>query len=183
MKGLAAGNFAVAAALPEVVVRPTPLTSSVVERGTASNAGIPLDSTPVLRRPETVPAVPEAVPEEAAKPEGNSNLVAVQADQPETPTRVARLEPEPVLPESPILEGRDYVVSMADEEITIDDNEASLIGIFGSRASRRALVRLSSGEITNLYVGASFKGGRVVEITRSSVIFEVAGKRQSLNMP
>ena len=76
-----------------------------------------------------------------------------------------------------------YVLSQANETITIDEGGATLIGIYGSDADRRALVRSASGRFSTLYLGSEFNGGRVVEIRRNEVIFDVRGKRVKLSLP
>ena len=103
------------------------------------------------------------------------------APQPET--RTARIDPQAEVPAPADSNTRSYVVSQANENIAIDDSDVSLIGIYGPRSSRRALVRLESGSFESLYVGAEFQGGRVVEISSNAVIYEVDNRRYQLNLP
>ena len=110
---------------------------------------------------------------------GNSGIsagdpVQVASADPQTTRRSLATQPEDSL---------SYVLSQANETITIDEGGTTLIGIYGSDADRRALVRSASGRFSTLYLGSEFNGGRVVEIRRDEVVFDVRGKRVKLSLP
>ena len=106
----------------------------------------------------------------------------VRPQPPSSDTRTASATPV-ARPAEPDSEGQGIVVSQANETILIDDSGPSLIGIYGPASQRRALIRLATGSFASLYVGADFKGGKVVEISGSAVIYEVNSKRFQLTLP
>ena len=110
-------------------------------------------------------------------------IVAAQEPTRQPDARIARATPPTQRPAPSSPDGRGIVVSQANETILIDDQNISLIGIYGPSTKRRALVRLESGGFASLYIGADFKGGRVVEISSSAVIYEVSNKRYQLTLP
>lgn len=117
-----------------------------------------------------------------APPRRSDSVAPVQQQSPTTDTRTASVAPveRPAETDS---EGQGIVVSQANETILIDDSGPSLIGIYGPASQRRALIRLATGSFASLYVGANFKGGKVVEISGSAVIYEVDSKRFQLTLP
>ena len=110
----------------------------------------------------------------SAPPRRSSSIAAVRQQSPTTDTRTASATPIE-RPAETGSEGQGIVVSQA--------NETSLIGIYGPASQRRALIRLATGSFASLYVGADFKGGKVVEISGSAVIYEVDSKRFQLTLP
>ena len=150
--------------------------------------------------PAGLPAMPEELPKEtkaasvadqapsefnlpSSAPARRRIAVApVQRQSPPTDTRTASVSPDE-RPSEPGPEGQGIVVSQANETILIDDSNPSLVGIYGPASQRRALIRLATGSFESLYVGADFKGGKVVEISLSAVIYEVNSKRFQLTLP
>ncbi len=118
----------------------------------------------------------------SAPPRRSSSLSAVRQQSPPTDTRTASATPVE-RPAETGSEGQGIVVSQANETILIDDSGPSLIGIYGPASQRRALIRLATGSFASLYVGADFKGGKVVEISGSAVIYQVDSKRFQLTLP
>ena len=109
-------------------------------------------------------------------------VAPVRRQSPPQDTRTASVAPIE-RPDKPDSEGQGIVVSQANETILIDDSNPSLVGIYGPASQRRALIRLATGSFESLYVGADFKGGKVVEISLSAVIYEVNSKRFQLTLP
>lgn len=118
----------------------------------------------------------------SAPPRRSSSVASVRQQSPTTDTRTASATPVE-RPTETNSEGQGIVVSQANETILIDDSSPSLIGIYGPASQRRALIRLATGSFASLYVGADFKGGKVVEISGSAVIYEVNSKRYQLTLP
>ena len=135
---------------------------------------------------QTASASPEAPIEfdipSSAPPRRSISVASEPQQPPTTDTRTASATPVE-RPTETSSEGQGIVVSQANETILIDDSGPSLIGIYGPASQRRALIRLATGSFASLYVGADFKGGKVVEISGSAVIYEVNSKRFQLTLP
>ena len=106
------------------------------------------------------------------------------------PVRVATLSivsapaasPAPQTPETNRT-GSFQTNSLATIDVKLDLDKANLIGIYGKPSYLRALVRMPNGRFENLHVGGSFDGGKVVEITNSSVTYVKNGRSMQLIMP
>ncbi|MBV7378341.1 hypothetical protein [Maritimibacter dapengensis] len=58
----------------------------------------------------------------------------------------------------------------------------NLIGVYGSNASRRALVRLSSGRYVKVSIGDNLDGGRVTAISASRLVYQKGGRQMALDV-
>lgn len=58
----------------------------------------------------------------------------------------------------------------------------NLIGVYGSNASRRALVRLSSGRYVKVSIGDRLDGGRVTAISSARLIYQKGGRQYALDV-
>lgn len=87
------------------------------------------------------------------------------------------------LPATPISTDSLRSNALATVQTDLDLGKINLIGIHGQTEFLRALVRLPNGELRNLYVGSSVEGGKVVEITNSSLTYIKENKRFRLTMP
>ena len=162
----------------------TPVASIVADEDQSAGPLATQDEPPA--ESQTASASPQAPIEfniPSSPPPRRSNSVAtVRQQSPATDTRTASATPVE-RPTETSSEGQGIVVSQANETILIDDSGPSLIGIYGPASQRRALIRLTTGSFASLYVGAEFKGGKVVEISGSAVIYEVDSKRFQLTLP
>ncbi|WP_170331150.1 hypothetical protein [Ruegeria arenilitoris] len=72
-------------------------------------------------------------------------------------------------------------------QATIDNalnlRKLNLIGVYGTPANRRALVRLPSGRYKKLKVGDRLDGGKVVAIGDSELRYQKSGRNLTLKMP
>ncbi|KIC44153.1 hypothetical protein RA28_14365 [Ruegeria sp. ANG-S4] len=72
-------------------------------------------------------------------------------------------------------------------QATIDNainlRRLNLIGVYGTPANRRALVRLPSGRYKKLKIGDRIDGGKVVAIGDSELRYQKRGKNVTLKMP
>ncbi|WP_377188623.1 hypothetical protein [Ruegeria meonggei] len=72
-------------------------------------------------------------------------------------------------------------------QATIDNalnlRRLNLIGVYGTPANRRALVRLPSGRYKKLKVGDRLDGGKVIAIGDSELRYQKRGKNTTLKMP
>ena len=146
-----------------------------------------------LARPEDLAqkANPDVVPANAgsewaiavsvqpkARPE---NIAALAARAKRVPPSVQRTGPEvkkvsvPPTPQS--------VRRKATEKDKIALDEMSLVGVYGSSSSRRALVRMPSGRFIKVEVGDRVGGGRVAAIGDKSLRLIKSGKNVLLTMP
>jgi type IV pilus biogenesis protein PilP len=65
----------------------------------------------------------------------------------------------------------------------VDLSQTILVGVFGSPTSRRAILRLPSGDIRRVKKGESIEGWKVATIGQSSIKLTKSGKSQTLNVP
>ncbi|WP_165978771.1 hypothetical protein [Antarcticimicrobium luteum] len=65
----------------------------------------------------------------------------------------------------------------------INLRQVNLIGVYGTAANRRALVRLPSGRYKKVKVGDSIDGGRVLAIGESQLQYQKGGRNHTLKMP
>ena len=72
-------------------------------------------------------------------------------------------------------------------QATIDNalnlRKLNLIGVYGTPANRRALVRLPSGRYKKLKVGDRLDGGRVIAIGDTELRYQKKGRNVTLQMP
>jgi hypothetical protein len=113
-----------------------------------------------LQRPENFDAiVKQTRTEEAATP-----VAATQRLQPSLPSTAS-------------------VAKQATEKNAINLRQVNLIGVYGSPASRRALVRLGNGRYKKVQVGDSLDGGKVAAIGDSELRYVKRGRAVILQMP
>ncbi|WP_120635164.1 hypothetical protein [Ruegeria sp. EL01] len=145
---------------------------------------VQVDQTPtalaVVRvpRPKTRPAGIAAIVASATKP-SPSNLGSTAAvDQ--NSSAVAPVQPKTVSPKIPTTAS---VARQATIDRAINLRRLNLIGVYGTPANRRALVRLPSGRYKKLKVGDRIDGGRVVAIGDSELRYQKKGRNVTITMP
>jgi hypothetical protein len=74
------------------------------------------------------------------------------------------------------------VQESATQRRAIRPREANLIGVFGAPSSRRALVRMSNGQVVRLQVGDRFDGGQVSAIGESELRYVRSGQDRVLRI-
>jgi Tfp pilus assembly protein PilP len=75
------------------------------------------------------------------------------------------------------------VARQATVQNAINLNHLNLIGVYGTQANRRALIRLPSGRYKKVKVGDSVDGGKVVAIGDSELRYQKGGRSLTLKMP
>ncbi|MFD0857653.1 hypothetical protein [Roseovarius aquimarinus] len=75
------------------------------------------------------------------------------------------------------------VASQATEKNVLNMREVNLIGVYGSPASRRALVRLGNGRYQKVRVGDTLDGGQVAAIGEGELRYIKRGRNVVLRMP
>lgn len=75
------------------------------------------------------------------------------------------------------------VARQATVENAIRLNRVNLVGVYGSPADRRALIRLPSGRFVKVKVGDSVDGGTVAQITDDELFYKKGRRTLSLSIP
>ncbi|CAD0185443.1 type IV pilus biogenesis protein PilP [Ruegeria sp. THAF57] len=75
------------------------------------------------------------------------------------------------------------VKSAATQKGALKKNSVSLLGIFGSKADMRALVRLSSGRVKEVKPGSRIASGTVVAIDDEGVMLRQSGQTKRIAIP
>ncbi|WP_298848799.1 hypothetical protein [uncultured Ruegeria sp.] len=89
-------------------------------------------------------------------------------------------QPKTVAPKIPSTAS---VARQATIDNAINLRRLNLIGVYGTPANRRALVRLPSGRYKKLKVGDRIDGGKVVAISDSELRYQKKGRNVTLAMP
>ena len=97
--------------------------------------------------------------------------------RPKAVTRTARAAAPPQIPTSA------SVARRATERNAINLRQVNLIGVYGSRADRRALVRLANGRYRKVQVGDRIDGGQVSAIGTDELRYVKRGRNIVLRMP
>ncbi|SMX29001.1 hypothetical protein TRP8649_03129 [Pelagimonas phthalicica] len=140
----------------------------------------------VAEEPEA-PATAQAVNRSLA-PVGrprNMNAIVRRAERnqdaaPVAPVQTAAIAPRTVTPAAPTSRG---VAASATVRNAINLNKVNLIGVYGTPANRRALVRLPNGKYKKVKVGDRLDGGRVAAIGDSELRYTKSGRNVTLKMP
>jgi hypothetical protein len=106
---------------------------------------------------------PEPQPEETAQPEADA-------------------EPE-VASAAPAIPTRASVAKQATYVNAINLSKINLIGVYGTKSNRYALVRQANGRYKKVQVGDSIDGGRVAAIGTNELRYQKSGRMVSLKMP
>jgi hypothetical protein len=95
-------------------------------------------------------------------------------------SQVATIAPRTVKPKIP---SSASVARQATLDNAINLRKINLIGVYGTKANRRALVRLPSGRYRKIKVGDSIDGGRVLAISDSELRYQKGGRNLTLKIP
>jgi hypothetical protein len=140
--------------------RPTERPSGLAK---AVEAAVAAAVTAAVTTPEPAPAAaPAPAPEPAPE--------AVEIDEPEP------LEAVPNMPTT-VTVARQATVKNA-----IDLGKINLIGVYGSSANRRALVRMPSGRLLKVKIGDRLDGGQVAAIGDSELTYVKGGRSFTLKI-
>ena len=92
-------------------------------------------------------------------------------------------EPEPEPAPRLSIPSSASVARQATIENAIRLNKVNLVGVYGTAADRRALVRLPSGRYVKVKVGDRVDGGTVAQITDDELFYKKGRRTLSLSMP
>ncbi|MCK8463662.1 hypothetical protein MUY35_07350 [Aliiroseovarius sp. S1339] len=118
------------------------------------------------------------------RPSGFNKIVArantSNADASDGSVAVAAASPQQsVVPRIPT---RTSVAKQATIKNAINLRKVSLIGIYGSASSRRALVRLKSGRYVKVGAGSRLDGGKVLSISASALVYKKGSRTITLEV-
>ncbi len=143
-----------------------------------------VDETPTALAVVRVPRPkirPASITARAARqPSSGSAALASTANVASNADEVGSFQPRTVNPKIP---SSASVARQATIDNAINLRKLNLIGVYGTPANRRALVRLPSGRYKKLKVGDRIDGGNVIAIGDSELRYQKRGKNITLKMP
>jgi len=177
-------------------IRPQVRPASVEEEALASAAPAPEEEDPATEETDPAPeetvqppselaiaasslpnARPRAVERRAAKAIANARREAEENSQSAPARTVAAAVVTPNIP------SRASVARAATDTNAIPLSKVNLIGVYGSKSDRRALVRLKNGRYVKVEVGDRVDGGRVAAIGSNELRYVKSGRNITLKMP
>ncbi|MBE1296534.1 MAG: hypothetical protein GJ678_09900 [Rhodobacteraceae bacterium] len=132
---------------------------------------------------ETQPATEQAVSTSLnprQRPANFANIVD-RAQRSTTPAATAAAAPAASI--TPRIPSSASVSRQATITNAINLRKLNLIGVYGTAADRRALVRLPSGRYRKVQVGDRLDGGRVVAIGEAQLQYQKSGRNETLKIP
>lgn len=116
----------------------------------------------------------------AKSPASNSSNLGSTAALDQKSDDAGSFQPKTVAPKIPSTAS---VARQATIDNAINLRRLNLIGVYGTPANRRALVRLPSGRYKKLKVGDRLDGGKVIAISDSELRYQKKGRNVTLAMP
>lgn len=107
----------------------------------------------------------------------------VKQNQASPSARAASLVPAAPRTVTPKIPSSASVSRRATLDNAINLNRINLIGVYGTPANRRALVRLPSGRYKKVKVGDNVDGGRILAIGDSELRYQKGGRNLTLKIP
>ena len=125
------------------------------------------------------------VPRPKTRPAGLARSPSTQTASLGSTAGIAQIEagsfqPKAVAPKIP---SSASVARQATIDNALNLRKLNLIGVYGTPANRRALVRLPSGGYKKLKVGDRLDGGKVIAIGDSELRYQKKGRNVTLKMP
>ena len=188
-------------------LRPLPRPATVLAAGEAARQSTAAAS--LTAQAEQAAAVEDAVLAASFQPDANTSPLAVRvsrkpAARPKDMSRAVEAAvaaavraPEPTIadaqpeaddePETasaaPAIPTRASVAKQATYVNAINLSKINLIGVYGTKSSRYALIRQSNGRYKKVRVGDSIDGGKVAAINSDEVRYQKSGRMVSLKLP
>lgn len=142
-----------------------------------------VDETPtalaVVRVPRPKPR-PATVARAASAQGGTASNLGSVAAVDQSGDEAGSFQPKSVSPKVPTTAS---VARQATIDNAINLRRLNLIGVYGTPANRRALVRLPSGRYKKLKIGDRLDGGKVIAISDSELRYQKKGRNLKLTMP
>ncbi len=137
-----------------------------------------IDYTPtalaVVRVPRPKPRPAGLTPSSGTQTANLGSTAAIAHDE------AGSFQPRAVAPKIP---SSASVARQATIDNALNLRKLNLIGVYGTPANRRALVRLPSGRYKKLKVGDRLDGGRVIAIGDTELRYQKKGRNLTLKMP
>ncbi len=189
-------------------LRPLPRPATILAAGEAARQSTAAAS--LTAQAEQANAVEEAVLAASFQPDANTSPLAVRVSRKPAPrpkdmsraveaaVAAAVRAPEPQVeasdqpeadeePETasaaPAIPTRASVAKQATYVNAINLSKINLIGVYGTKSSRYALIRQSNGRYKKVKVGDSIDGGKVAAINSDEVRYQKSGRMVSLKLP
>ncbi|WP_170332854.1 hypothetical protein [Ruegeria arenilitoris] len=125
-------------------------------------------------RPASIAVIASRKASTGTAPLGSTAAVAQSSEEAGT------FQPKSVAPKIPTTAS---VARQATLDNALNLRKLNLIGVYGTPANRRALVRLPSGRYKKLKVGDRVDGGKVIAIGDSELRYQKRGRNVTLKMP
>ncbi|MEM9009630.1 MAG: hypothetical protein AAGE18_00265 [Pseudomonadota bacterium] len=161
----------------EIVLRVAALRSSADVTPPAATAPT-IETAPLTQTPAPPPQTAEPPPAESTPPATTTAALAPPAAAPpveEEATVPRRVGPRPATPTA--------VAQAATIPDAINLDAISLIGVYGSTSSRRALIRLPNGRFVRVARGGNLDGWEVLAIDEDSLRLRRGRETRTLNIP
>ncbi|TMV08988.1 hypothetical protein FGK63_07665 [Ruegeria sediminis] len=143
-----------------------------------------VDETPtalaVVRAPVPKPRPANIAVQVARAPAAKSAAAAPQSDELEEGDEAEPVAAQKVTPKLP---SSASVARQATVDNAINLKRINLIGVYGTPANRRALVRLPNGRYKKVAVGDRIDGGKIIAISDSELRYQKSGRNMTLSMP
>ncbi|NSY37665.1 hypothetical protein [Leisingera sp. ANG59] len=117
------------------------------------------------------------------RPANFANLVDRARRNAQNQVQIAAAVPAAAAAAAPRIPTSASVARRATVNNAINLRKLNLIGVYGTAANRRALVRLPSGRYKKVQVGDRIDGGRVIAIGESQLQYQKGGRNRTLTMP
>ncbi|MFZ1469249.1 MAG: pilus assembly protein PilP, partial [Paracoccaceae bacterium] len=173
-----AAATAAEAANPSVVA----ISRRPAERPKNFNRAVEAAVAAAIRTPVPEPE-PEVAPEPQKKPAVKA--AAKKATAPDIkPDEQSEIdEPELASNAAPKIPTKASVAKQATYKNAINLSKTNLIGVYGTKSNRYALIRTSNGKYKKVKVGDKIDGGQIKAITDSEVRYQKGGRLIALKMP
>ncbi len=136
-----------------------------------SPLAVPVSRKPAPRPKDMTRAVEAAVAAAVRAPEPQRDAQIEADEEPEGPSA------------APAIPTRASVAKQATYVNAINLAKINLIGVYGTKSSRYALIRQANGNYKKVKVGDSIDGGRVAAIGSDEVRYQKSGRMVSLKLP
>lgn len=187
-------------AIAVAALRPNPRPESLIERAAAATESAPEPGAEVDLSSATPQAVarslqPNARPQDFSATVQRALIAAARSQAPATQQAAQQSQQQQVQPQAPQPQQQQAaapaqpqiptsasVAETATERRAINLRRVNLIGVFGTQTNRRALVRLSNGQVVRVQVGDALDGGRVSAIGDTELRYVRGGRNQVLRI-
>lgn len=169
---------------PDTASHDAPVDAALEQVAAASSLARAMIATEGAARTSEAPANPAlvAVSRRPATRPQDARPIATAAAAP-APAATAPVPASAPAAAAPSIPTKASVAKAATSPRAIKLNQVNLIGVFGTSANRRALIRQKNGRYSQVKVGDRLDGGQVQAITQTEVRYQKGRKLITLAMP